>query len=119
MDWSGDMSSLLEIPGAWISKELDLDLSLPTSLTPSSNTPTAYIRTTLDELPPSRDPPLPTPAPIVHSTPRASRCHTGGGPDHGVREEAFPMPVCSIIAVEDTPQVGDIKNYEQVFFRPT
>lgn len=115
---SGDRSSFLEIPGAWISGELDLDLSFPASLTPPSCKRPAYNGTSLKEsvaLPPSCDAPLPSSAPIiVHSTPRASRYTLGAGkPDHGADRATFIMPVNSKIAAEASPQVSRIQNVDQ------
>ncbi|KAF9654372.1 hypothetical protein BDM02DRAFT_79589 [Thelephora ganbajun] len=106
---SDDRSSLLEIPGAWISKELDLDLSLPASLTPPSSIQPACIRTSLKEpptLPPCCDP-LPSPSAqiVVRSTPRTSY-HTLGPCkfDHRVTRAILMMPVGSKAAAEVAPQ---------------
>lgn len=95
---SGGGSSLLETPGAWISKESDPELSTPVPLTPPSSIQPAYISTSLKEsptFPPSCDPlPLPLVPIAVHSTPRISYPTLGPREsDPRVRKATLVMPV--------------------------
>ena len=112
---SGDRSSFLEIPGAWISKEWDLDLSFSASLTPPSSKEPAYISTSLKESPtppPRRDllPPPVVPI-VVHSTPRASYPTLGLRKSNPRgRKAIFVMPVDLKAAAETTPQVRSIQS---------
>ena len=107
---SDDGSSLLEIPGAWVSTELDLNLSSPASPTPHPGIQPAYISAPLKEsptLPLSCDPRLPPSMSIfVRPAPRAS--YPTFGPresDPKVRRGSFGMPVSLKAAAEATPQV--------------
>lgn len=117
---SDDGNSLLEIPGAWISTELDLDLSLPVSLTAPSSVRSAYIRSPLNEppIPLPRCDTLPPPsAPIVgRSTPRAAYLalepHES---DLGVERATVVMSVGPDAAADVTPQVRGIQNVGRFF----
>ena len=104
---SDDGNSLLEIPGAWVSTELDTNLSSPASPTPHPGIQPAYISTPLKEppaLPLSCDPPSMS----VFARPTPHTSHPTLGPrvsDPKVRRGSFVAPVDLKTAAEATPQV--------------
>lgn len=96
---SGDKSSLLEFPDAWISKESDLDPSVPASLTPPPSRRTAYIGAVESPIPPiSCGPPPPS-------------CHTVAlsRPELKFKEPKLTMHSSSKKAAGATPQVSGIE----------
>ena len=100
---SDDGSSLLGIPGAWVSKESDPDSSFPAPLTPPSRAKPAYIRTSLKEPPtlsPSRDP-LPSMPIVATSGPHES--------DLRVKRATVIIPANPGTAAGVIPQVRNIQ----------